>query len=75
MQVGKVQIPKFLDYEKGSLSATYGKFIAEPFERGYGQSIGNSLRRILLSSIPGAAVSSVNPSLPTSRAHHLTIAR
>jgi DNA-directed RNA polymerase subunit alpha len=59
MQVGKVQIPKFLDYEKGSLSATYGKFIAEPFERGYGQSIGNSLRRILLSSIPGAAVSSV----------------
>jgi DNA-directed RNA polymerase subunit alpha len=59
MQVGKVQIPKFLDYEKGTLSATYGKFIAEPFERGYGQSIGNSLRRILLSSIPGAAVSSV----------------
>lgn len=59
MTVGKVQIPKFLDYEKGSLSTTYGKFIAEPFERGYGQSIGNSLRRILLSSIPGAAVSSV----------------
>ncbi|MGH7739030.1 MAG: DNA-directed RNA polymerase subunit alpha [bacterium] len=59
MQIGNVQIPKFLDYEKESLSPTYGKFIAEPFERGYGQSVGNSLRRILLSSIAGAAVTSV----------------
>jgi DNA-directed RNA polymerase subunit alpha len=59
MQIGNVQIPKFLDYEKESLSPTYGKFIAEPFERGYGQSVGNSLRRILLSSITGAAVTSV----------------
>ena len=38
---------------------TYAKFIAEPFERGYGQTIGNSLRRILLTSIPGAAITSV----------------
>ena len=59
MQIGNVQIPKFLDYEKESLTPTYGKFIAEPFERGYGQSVGNSLRRILLSSITGAAVTSV----------------
>ena len=59
MQIGNVQIPKFLDYEKESLTSTYGKFIAEPFERGYGQSVGNSLRRILLSSITGAAVTSV----------------
>src|SRR5271154_2160847 len=59
MQIGNVQIPKFLDYEKETLSPTYGKFIAEPFERGYGQSVGNSLRRILLSSITGAAVTSV----------------
>ena len=59
MQIGNVQIPKFLDYEKDSLTPTYGKFIAEPFERGYGQSVGNSLRRILLSSITGAAVTSV----------------
>ncbi len=59
MQLGNVQIPKFLDYEKESLSPTYGKFIAEPFERGYGQSVGNSIRRILLSSITGAAVTSV----------------
>ncbi len=59
MQIGNVQIPKFLDYEKETLSPTYGKFIAEPFERGYGHTIGNSLRRILLSSISGAAVTSV----------------
>jgi len=59
MQIGNVQIPKFLDYEKESLTPTYGKFTAEPFERGYGQSVGNSLRRILLSSIAGSAVTSV----------------
>jgi DNA-directed RNA polymerase subunit alpha len=59
MQIGNVQIPKFLDYEKETLTPTYGKFVAEPFERGYGQSVGNSLRRILLSSIAGAAVTSV----------------
>lgn len=59
MVMGFVQIPKFLDYEKETFSTTYGKFIAEPFERGYGHSVGNALRRILLSSIPGAAVTSV----------------
>ena len=37
----------------------YGKFIVEPLERGYGTTLGNSLRRILLSSLPGAAVTSV----------------
>lgn len=45
--------------EKETLSDTYGKFIAEPLERGYGVTFGNSLRRILLSSIPGTAVTSV----------------
>src|SRR5579859_5429651 len=59
MQIGNVQVPKFLDYEKDTLTSNYGKFIAEPFERGYGQSVGNSLRRILLSSITGSAVTSV----------------
>lgn len=39
--------------------ATFGKFVAEPLERGYGTTLGNSLRRILLSSLPGAAVTSV----------------
>ncbi|HSH24452.1 MAG TPA: DNA-directed RNA polymerase subunit alpha [Massilibacterium sp.] len=40
--------------------ATYGKFVVEPLERGYGTTLGNSLRRILLSSLPGAAVTSVH---------------
>ena len=39
--------------------ANYGKFVVEPLERGYGTTLGNSLRRILLSSLPGAAVTSV----------------
>ena len=38
---------------------SYGKFVCEPLERGYGMTIGNSLRRILLSSLPGAAITSV----------------
>ncbi|OGL40584.1 MAG: DNA-directed RNA polymerase subunit alpha [Candidatus Schekmanbacteria bacterium RBG_16_38_11] len=51
--------PKKLECELETLSNTYGKFFAEPFERGFGVTIGNSLRRILLSSIEGAAVSKV----------------
>ena len=39
---------------------TYGKIVVEPLERGYGTTLGNSLRRILLSSLPGAAVTSIN---------------
>ena len=42
-----------------SLTATYGKFYAEPFERGFGQTIGNTLRRILLSSLMGASIVAV----------------
>lgn len=53
------QIPKKLEVEKESLTKTYGRFCAEPFERGFGTTIGNSLRRVLLSSIAGAAVTSV----------------
>ena len=37
----------------------YGRFVVEPLERGYGTTLGNSLRRIMLSSLPGAAVSAV----------------
>src|SRR5579863_1574233 len=53
------QIPKKLEIDKESLTKMYGKFYAEPFERGFGTTIGNSLRRILLSCIAGAAVTSV----------------
>lgn len=45
--------------EYAELSDTYGKFIVEPLERGFGVTLGNALRRVLLSSIPGAAVTSV----------------
>lgn len=48
-----------LEVDRESLSPTFGRFIAGPFERGFGTTIGNSLRRILLSSIPGAAIVAV----------------
>jgi len=51
--------PKKLLCDEDSLTDTYGRFIAEPFERGYGMTIGNSLRRVLISSIEGAAVTSM----------------
>ncbi|MDL1871170.1 DNA-directed RNA polymerase subunit alpha [Deltaproteobacteria bacterium PRO3] len=51
--------PKILEVEKESHTSTYGKFIAKPLERGFGLTIGNALRRILLSSIQGAAVTSI----------------
>jgi len=51
--------PKRLEVEKETLTPFYGKFTGEPFERGFGITIGNSLRRILLSSLQGAAITSV----------------
>ncbi len=58
-RLGKFELPsKLTKVEEGS-SPTYAKFIAEPFEAGYGHTIGNSLRRVLLSSIEGAAISSI----------------
>jgi DNA-directed RNA polymerase subunit alpha len=53
------QAPRKLECDKESLTDTYGKFTAEPFERGFGTTIGNALRRVLLSSIVGAAVTSI----------------
>ncbi|MCF7687861.1 MAG: DNA-directed RNA polymerase subunit alpha [Cephaloticoccus sp.] len=58
-RLGKFELPnKLTKVEEGS-TETYTKFIAEPFEAGYGHTIGNSLRRVLLSSIEGAAISSI----------------
>jgi DNA-directed RNA polymerase subunit alpha len=51
--------PRRLDVDQDSLSQTYGKFIAEPLERGFGTTLGNSLRRVLLSSLQGAAITSL----------------
>jgi DNA-directed RNA polymerase subunit alpha len=51
--------PKKVQVETESLTNTYGKFYAEPFERGFGTTLGNSLRRVLLSSLQGAAITSL----------------
>ncbi len=53
------QRPKRLDYDRDTLTDRYGRFHAQPFERGFGTTIGNGLRRVLLSSIEGAAVTAV----------------
>jgi len=53
------EMPKKLTHDEKAYTNCYGKFVAEPFERGFGRTIGNSLRRILISSIEGAAVTSV----------------
>lgn len=53
------QKPKYLECDYETLTEKYGHFSAQPFERGYGISIGNALRRILLSSIIGAAITAV----------------
>jgi len=51
-----LELPSVVDCDRESLSATYGKFSAEPFERGFGTTIGNSIRRVLLSSLEGSAI-------------------
>ncbi len=51
--------PKALDVDKESLTGTYGKFVAKPLERGFGLTLGNSLRRVMISSLQGAAITSV----------------
>jgi DNA-directed RNA polymerase subunit alpha len=53
------EMPKMLKANESTLTDTYGEFIAEPFERGYGATLGNSLRRALLSSVEGTAVTSI----------------
>ena len=53
------QLPNRLECDEATYTSTYGKFSAAPFERGYGVTLGNSLRRVLLTSIEGSAVTSV----------------
>ena len=53
------EVPKKLEVDQSTLTPYYGKFYAEPFERGFGTTIGNSLRRVLYSSIEGAAITSI----------------
>jgi DNA-directed RNA polymerase subunit alpha len=51
--------PKMIEVDRSSLTPTFGRFVARPLERGYGHTIGNGLRRVLLSSLQGCAVTSV----------------
>src|SRR4051812_40923783 len=54
-----LELPSRVVSDRTTLTDTYGKFMAEPFERGFGVTVGNSLRRILLSSLEGSAVTRV----------------
>ena len=59
VRLGRFEMPKRLQKEDSTANETYAKFVADPFETGYGHTIGNSLRRVLLSSLEGAAITSV----------------
>ena len=54
----EIEKPK-IETEELSQDGTYGKFVVEPLERGFGTTLGNSLRRVLISSLPGVAVQSI----------------
>lgn len=59
MKFKDLMLPQSLETDQDTLTDTYGRFYAEPFEKGYGHTIGNSLRRILLSSLEGCAITAV----------------
>jgi DNA-directed RNA polymerase subunit alpha len=59
VRLGRFEMPKRLTKDESVSTDTYAKFIAEPFETGYGHTVGNSLRRVLLSSLEGAAITSI----------------
>src|SRR6266852_2851244 len=59
VRLGRFEMPKRLQKEESTATAHYAKFIADPFETGYGHTIGTSLRRVLLSSLEGAAITSI----------------
>src|SRR2546425_7753448 len=59
VRLGRFEMPKRFIKEDSTATETYAKFVAEPFETGYGHTIGNSLRRVLLSSLEGAAITSI----------------
>src|SRR5437016_12035942 len=59
VRLGRFEMPKRLTKDDTTATETYAKFVAEPFETGYGHTVGNSLRRVLLSSLEGAAITSI----------------
>ena len=54
-----LQMPESIELDESTYTNNYGKFIVQPLERGFGITIGNALRRVLLSSLPGAAITSI----------------
>ncbi len=54
------QMPESIEVDYTTYCTTYGKFVVQPLERGYGATIGNAMRRVLLSSLPGAAITSIH---------------
>ena len=56
MALPSFQMPESIELDESTYTNTYGKFIVQPLERGFGATIGNAFRRVLLSSIPGAAI-------------------
>src|SRR6201992_231943 len=59
IRLGRFEMPNRLAKDEAASKGHYAKFVAEPFEAGYGHTLGNSLRRVLLSSLEGAAISSI----------------
>lgn len=59
IRLGRFEMPKRVTKDESESTENYGVFVAEPFEAGYGRTIGNSLRRVLLSSLEGASISAI----------------
>src|SRR6266513_1022409 len=59
VRLGRFEMPKRLTKDESTATETFARFIAEPFETGYGHTVGNSVRRVLLSSLEGAAITSI----------------
>jgi DNA-directed RNA polymerase subunit alpha len=59
VRLARFEMPNRLVRNEATATDTYAQFVAEPFDRGYGHTLGNSLRRVLLSSLEGASITSV----------------
>src|SRR5437899_9450671 len=59
VRYGRFEMPKTINRDASTATDTYAKFTAEPFDAGYGHTVGNSLRRVLLSSLEGAAITAI----------------
>lgn len=59
MTAGTIQMPERIQLEESSRTGTFGRFIVQPLEKGFGTTIGNSMRRVLLSSLPGFAITAI----------------